>query len=161
MRQASDVVKAAVGRLPAKEQPREEIAIVLRRQLGVGEAPGLVSIRVDTSRGSKPPAPIGSLTDAALRCRLAHFNQHSANEIAAVRQALRNAEGQVTVYETWPGLASCLQFWYKFAGSQIRPVEWVCDKCGESARENIGGNVDESLPRRCRCGEAKQLTVPR
>jgi hypothetical protein len=139
----------------------QTFAIVLSRLPKIDSGPGLILLTVDTSRGVEPPAKIGTLTDAALRGRLAHFDQHSANELAAVRHALGKDQGQVTVYESWSGLGSCLKFWHGFVGSQIRPVTWICEKCGTAARENIGGSVGESFARRCRCGEIKQLTVPK
>jgi hypothetical protein len=63
----------------------QKFAILLSRLPKVENAPGLILLTVDTSQGSEPPAKVGTLTDAALRGRLAHFDQHSANELAAVR----------------------------------------------------------------------------
>src|ERR1022692_3479670 len=97
-------------------RPRQEVAILLERLPGIDEAPGLIVSRIDLSKGTKPPRKIGILTDAALRGRLAHFDAHSANQLAAVRQALRPDRGQVTIHETWPLLSTCLRFWQSFAG---------------------------------------------
>jgi hypothetical protein len=103
---------------------------------------------------------MGTLTDAALRGRLAYFDAHSANEIAAVRKALSIDSGQATVYESWPALEGCLRFWYGFIGSVIRPIESTCDSCGKQNRESVGGSVGESFLRRCGCGHVSRITVP-
>jgi hypothetical protein len=139
----------------------QTFAIHLSRQPGVNEAPGLILLTVDASQGAGPTTKIGALTDAALRGRLAHFDVHSANEIAVIRRALSSDAGQATVYESWPGLDSCVQFWYGFVGSRIRVMAWTCETCGKSGRENIGGSVGESFLRRCACGQATRLTVPK
>lgn len=96
-----------------------------------------------------------------MRGRLASFDAHSANEIAAVRRALSIENGQATVYERWPALEGCLRFWYGFVGSQIRPIEWDCEVCLASNRDSIGGTVGESFPRRCACGHVSLVTVPK
>jgi hypothetical protein len=140
---------------------RQTIAILLTRLPGVGDMPGLIGLMVDTSAGAKPPARIGTLTDAALRGRLAHFDLHSANEVAAIRRALSADSGRTTVYESWPRLESCLQFWYGFVGSQIRLIAWTCEKCGAASQERIGGSVGESFPRLCSCGQVQRVTVPK
>ena len=136
---------------------------MLSRLPRVGDAArqGLIRLSVDTSEGAAPPARVGALTDAALRSRLAHFDQHSANEIAAVRHALGKDGGCVTVHETWSGLHSCLQFWRGFVGSRIQTFAWLCEKCGSNAEERVGGSVGESFALRCRCGEIKETTVPK
>jgi hypothetical protein len=139
----------------------QTFTILLSRLPKVDNAPGLILLMVDASRGTKTPRRIGTLTDAAVRGRLAHFDLHSANEVAAIRQALKNDKGQATVYESWPNLNSCLQFWYGFVGSQIRPIEWSCEKCGASNRENVGGSVGESFSRVCKCGQTTQITIPK
>ena len=139
----------------------QTFAILLSRLPKVDNAPGLILLMVDASQGTKTPRRIGTLTDAAVRGRLAHFDLHSANEVAAIRQALKNDRGQATVYESWPNLNSCLQFWYGFVGSQIRPIEWSCEKCGAPNRENVGGSVGESFPRVCKCGQTTQITIPK
>lgn len=141
----------------------QRFAIVLSRLPKMKDAPGpgLIRLAVDTSRGASPPARVGALTDAALRSRLSHFDQHSANEIAAVRQALGKDGGLVTVHETWSGLGSFLQFWRGYVGSRIQPFEWLCEKCGNNACENVGGTVGECFALRCRCGHVRQVTVPK
>jgi hypothetical protein len=141
----------------------QKIAILLSRFPKVADAPrpGLIRLSVNTSEGAAPPVRVGTLTDAALRGRLAHFDQHSANEIAAVRQALGKDEGSVTVHETWSGLHSCLQFWSGFIGSRIQTFAWRCEKCGSNADERVGGVVGESFALRCPCGEIKEATVLR
>ena len=140
---------------------RKTFAIVLARLPRIADMPGWISLKVDTTDGARAPARVGTLTDAALRSRLSHFDTHSANEIAAARKALAIDSGEVVLYESWPGLAGCLQFWHSFIGSQIRPVEWICEKCGASARESIGGSTGESFPRRCACGQVTRITIPK
>lgn len=137
----------------------QTVAIVLNRLPTVENGLGLISFMV-ASQATGSPARTGTLTDAALRGRLAHFNAHSANEIAAVRKALSIAAGQATVYENWPAIESCCRFWYGFVGSQIRVIEWVCEGCGKHNRDAVGGSVGESFPRRCACGQVSTITVP-
>lgn len=137
----------------------QTFAIAMSRLPGVDNAPGLILLTVDVS--GKAPKRVGTVTDAGLRGRLAHFDAHRANEIAAIRQALATESGEATVYESWPGLARCLQFWHGFTGSQIRPIEWTCEKCGASGSVEIGGSVGESVVRRCACGQANRMTVPK
>jgi hypothetical protein len=139
----------------------QTFAILLSRLPRVENTPGLILLRVDASRGSEAPTTVGTLTDAALRGRLAHFDLHSANELAAVRKALSADSGEATVYESWSALENCLQFWYGFTGSQIRLMAWTCEACGKTRRESIGGSVGESFPRLCACGQATRLTVPK
>lgn len=136
-------------------------AIVLNRLPRIADAPGLISLKVNGSGGAGTSTRRCVLTDAALRGRLAHFNAHSANEIAAIRKALAIEEGKATIYENWSGLAGCIKFWYGFVGSQIRPIPWTCEKCGAPNQDSIGGCVGESFLRRCACGEAARLTVPK
>lgn len=116
---------------------------------------------VDGSKGAAAPTRMGTLTDAALRGRIAHFDAHSANEIAAVRRALSIESGQATLYESWAGLDGCLQFWHGFVGSQIRTIAWTCENCGTTDRDNVGGSVGESFLRRCGCGQVTRITVPK
>jgi hypothetical protein len=139
----------------------QTFAIHLNRLPGINDAPGLILLSVDASEGAGQSTKVGTLTDAALRGRLAHFDLHSANEIAAIRRALSDETGRATVYESWPELDSCLQFWYGFVGSRIRVMVWTCEKCGKAARENIGGSVGESFLRLCACGQATHVTVPK
>ena len=133
-------------------------AIVLSRLPAMNSRPGLVSFLIDSAEGGKSRP--GTLTDVALRGRLAHFDAHSANEIAAVRKALSADNGSVVVYESWPALDSCLRFWYGFVGSQIRPIESACEACGAMNRGSVGGAVGESFLRLCGCGEVSRVTVP-
>lgn len=139
----------------------QTVAILLSRLPKTENAPGLILLRVDASRGSAPPTTIGALTDAALRGRLAHFDLHSANEVAAIRHALSSDSGEATVYEIWPAVQSCLQFWHSFTGSRIRPMTWTCEACGKTGRESIGGSVGETFARLCACGQATRVTVPK
>ena len=137
------------------------VAILLSRLPRIENAPGLILLRVDATGGASAPTTVGSLTDAALRGRLAHFDLHSANELAAVRHALANDAGEATVYENWFGLENCLQFWYGFAGSRIQIVAWTCEACGKTSRQNIGGTVGETLALLCACGRTSRATVPK
>ena len=105
---------------------QEVISIKFSRLPRVDETPGLVTLAI-ASDGAAPPRRLGALTDVALRGRIAHYDLHGANEVAAIRAALRTDNGQITVRESWSGLNSCLHFWHDFVGSQIRPVEWTCE----------------------------------
>jgi hypothetical protein len=138
---------------------RPLFAIQFRRLPRVDGTPGLVSLTVDESNGVAKTRRLGALTDVALRGRLGHFNLHSANEIAAIRRALGEEEGQITVHEGWGGLASCLRFWHDFIGSQIRRVEWTCERCGSENAEQVGSSVGETFSRACKCGAVKQITT--
>jgi hypothetical protein len=133
-------------------------AILFSRQPRVDESPGLVSLAIHEAAGAVP-RKIGALTDVALRGRLAHFDIHSANEVAAIRRALGADCGQVTVHEGWSGLTSCLHFWQDFVGSQIRSVEWTCERCSVVNREDVGSSVGETYSRACRCGRVKRITT--
>jgi hypothetical protein len=148
-------------RLPPRQNVPQTIAIVLSRLPGVDNIPGLITFLVDDAGARNASEKAGTLTDAALRGRLAHFDAHSANEVAAVRKALSTENGQITVYESWSGMKGCLQFWHGFIGSQIRPIPWTCEACGAANRDSIGGSVGESFPRRCGCGQATRITVPK
>ncbi len=162
LREATEGFLSSVNPVRRKTMSAPQVfAILFTRLPRVENAPGLILLRVDSSRGSEPPTMVGTLTDAALRGRLAHFDLHTANELAAVRKALANDSGEATVYEHWSGLESCLQFWYGFSGSQIRLMAWTCEGCGETRRESIGGSVGETFPRLCPCGQATHLTVPK
>jgi hypothetical protein len=138
---------------------RQTFAIRFSRLPRVADAPGLIALSVDTSNGTQAPKRIGALTDVALRGRLAHFDAHSANEVAAIRQALGPDRGEVTVYENWSNLGSCLQFWHGFVGSRIRSVDWTCAACAAPDRAEVGASVGESFLRRCRCGKVNRVTV--
>ena len=134
-------------------------AIKFNRLPKVDETPGLVVLTIDSTNGLGSPRRIGAVTDVALRGRLAHFDLHSANEVAAIRQALKPDHGQVTVHEGWSGLGSCLQFWHDFVGSQIRPVEWTCEGCAVINRLDVGASVGETFSRACRCGKVQRITT--
>ena len=136
---------------------RQPVAIVLSRLPGIDRVPGLIFFSIETG-AARPAGRQGMLTDAALRSRLAHFDAHSANEIAAVRRALAADNGRTTVYEDWPELESCLRFWYGFAGSKIRPIESACGWCGKLDRDSVGGSVGESFLRFCECGRVSRIT---
>ncbi|MFY9551471.1 MAG: hypothetical protein WAU32_10000 [Thermoanaerobaculia bacterium] len=138
---------------------QQVFAIKFSRQPRVDESPGLVYLTIDGSNGVGPPRKVGALTDVALRGRLAHYDLHSANEVAAIRQALRPDHGHVTVHEGWSGLGSCLQFWHDFTGSQIRVVEWTCERCSALNRENVGSSVGETYSRACKCGKIRRITT--
>jgi len=140
---------------------RPTFGITLVRLPAIDEAPGLIAVTVVSSQRSRSPSSIGFLTDAALRGRLSHFDWHSANEIAAIRRALATANGEITIYESWPGLAGCIEFWTNFVGLQVHAMEWTCEQCGTAARELIGGSVGETFPRRCECGKVARITIPK
>ncbi|HEY2797421.1 MAG TPA: hypothetical protein VGK26_05990 [Thermoanaerobaculia bacterium] len=134
-------------------------AIRFNRLPKVDNAPGLILLAIDTSNGASPPRRIGVLTDAALRSRLAHYDLHSANEVAAIRKALAQDRGQATTYEGWSGAGSCVQFWHDFVGSQIRPMDWTCEHCSALNQQNVGASVGEAFARACKCGKVKHITV--
>ena len=131
----------------------------LSRLPRVDRTPGLVALSVAgvgaLDRGQK----IGELTDVALRGRLAHFGAHSANEVAAIRRTLQADDGEITIHEGWPALSNCLTFWNDFTGSQIRSVEWKCERCEALHRDNVGANVGETYARACRCGRITRITT--
>jgi len=135
-------------------------AIELCRLPTMDDRPGLISFLIGGGVAGRLEGKSATLTDAALRGRLAHFDAHSANEIAAVRKALAVENGRTTVYEAWPALDGCLRFWYGFVGSQIRPIESACEACGKLNRGSVGGSVGESFLRRCGCGRVSRITVP-
>ncbi|MCA1582744.1 MAG: hypothetical protein LC796_15405 [Acidobacteria bacterium] len=161
----SESLKGRPGTAPrsiprrARAEPRS-FAIGLTRLAKVDESPGLILLTVGESTGTAPKK-IGLLTDAALRGRLAHFDAHSANEIAAIRRALLLESGHTTIFETWSNLPGCLGFWSGFMGLQIRRIEWTCEGCGVPAFESIGGSVGELFPVLCRCGVKTRVTVPK
>lgn len=138
---------------------RQVFALKFCRLPKVDDTPGLILLTIDLSRGVGRPRKVGVLTDIALRGRLGHYDLHSANELAALRKALQPDRGQVTVHEGWSGLSSCLRFWHDFAGSQIRPVEWICEVCAAVNREDVGASVGETYSRACRCGRIERITT--
>ena len=127
-------------------RPQQILALKLCRLPAVGETPGLILLTVDVSDGVDRPRQVGVLTDVALRGRLGHYDLHSANELAAIRKALQPESGQITIHETWAGPGSCLRFWHDFVGSQIRPVEWICEGCSALNRLDVGASVGEPAP---------------
>ena len=135
------------------------LALKLRRLRAVDETPGLIVLTVDVSQGVDPPRQVGVLTDVALRGRLGHYDLHSANELAAIRKALQPESGQITIHETWSGLGSCLRFWHDFVGSQIRPVEWICEGCSALNRQDVGASVGETSSHSCKCGRIERITT--
>jgi hypothetical protein len=137
--------------------------IEFRRLRRVDQSPGLVALSIKATDGSEAPATrIGVLTDVALRGRLAHWNLHSANEVAVIRRTLDAEQGRVTVQEGWPGMSSCLRFWHDFGGSQIRVVEWTCQACAANNRVAVGALAGEAFSRKCRCGKVSRVsrTIP-
>ena len=154
----STVATRRVTRSPAVKN--QTFAVLLTRLAKVGDSPGLILLQVDSGAG-EPLTRIGALTDAALRGRLSHFDLHSANEVATIRQALKTEAGKTTLYESWPSLEGCLQFWYSFFGSQIRPVEWTCEKCATVNREDVGSSAGEPFSRACQCGQVLAITIGR
>jgi hypothetical protein len=136
------------------------ISIHFVRLPGEPAETGLILLSVETG-SAEGRTRLGSLTEAGLRGRLAHYDLHSANEIASIRHALAAHDGTACIEETWSSLDSCLQFWHSFFGSQIRPLEWACDTCGTAHREEVGGSVGETFSLRCDCGRLNQLTLPR
>jgi hypothetical protein len=138
---------------------QQQFAIEFSRQPNVDDAPGLVQLAIRESSGTVAPRKIGAVTDVALRGRLAHYDLHGANEVAAIRKALKAENGRITVHEGWPALASCLHFWHDFVGSQIRAVEWACEGCSAPNRENVGSSVGETYARVCKCGKIKRITT--
>ena len=143
------------------QSAQQTFAIQLSRLPKVGDAPGLILLTVAAPEGAEAPKKVGALTDAALRGRLAHFDAHSANEISALRKALSQESGKATIYERWPRLDGCLQFWHSFVGSRIRALAWTCEKCSTTERENVGGSSGECFLRRCKCGQVNRITVPK
>lgn len=158
----SRVRKNPALRLSARKpaDTHQTFAVLLTRLAKVDDTPGLILLQVDSGAG-EPPTRIGALTDAALRGRLSHFDLHSANEVATIRQALKTEAGKTTLYESWPSLEGCLQFWYSFFGSQIRPVEWTCEKCSAVNREDVGSSAGEPFSRACTCGQVLVTTIGR
>ena len=134
-------------------------SIAFNRLPRVDDLPGLVSLTIDDTNGARPGKTIGALTDVALRGRLAHWDNHSAIEVAAVRRALGPDYGRAAVFEGWSDMGSCVRFWHDFAGSTIRSLEWTCGRCSEVHREEVGASVGEVLSRRCQCGTIKRVTI--
>jgi len=140
-------------------RPQQILALKLCRLPAVGETPGLILLTVDVSDGVDRPRQVGVLTDVALRGRLGHYDLHSANELAAIRKALQPESGQITIHETWAGPGSCLRFWHDFVGSQIRPVEWICEGCSALNRLDVGASVGETSSHSCKCGRIERITA--
>ena len=144
---------------PRGTKTQQIFTLHLIRLPRVDDRPGLVALSVGGAGALDPRQKLGELTDVALRGRLAHFGAHSANEVALIRRALQVEDGQIVVHEGWPGRASCLKFWNDFTGSQIKPVEWLCEKCQTIHRDNVGANVGETYARACRCGRITRITT--
>lgn len=121
--------------------------------------PGLLLLVIDGADAMGRRRQIGAVTDAALRGRLAHFDLHSANEVAAIRQALKRDDGEVVIREGWSDLGSLLHYWHDFVGSRIRTIDWNCESCAAPHRENVGASVGETFSRACRCGQVARITV--
>jgi len=128
----------------------------------VGTAPGalgLIAVAVE-SPDRKRAVRLGSLTDVALRSRLAHFDAHPANEIAALRRALASAGGEFALTERWSERQACLHSWYGFTGAKMQLIEWTCEKCGAPCRESAGGGPGELFLLVCSCGHAASFPIP-
>jgi hypothetical protein len=121
--------------------------------------PGLISVAVE-SADRKRAARLGSLTDVALRSRLAHFDAHPANEIAALRRALASEGGEFVLTERWPAREACLRSWYGFTGAKMKLIEWTCEKCSAACRENAGGGPGELFLLVCSCGQTATFPIP-
>ncbi len=134
-------------------------ALRFRRLAKVDDTPALVLLTIDDPSGVGPRRKVGVLTDVALRGRLGHYDLHSANELAAIRKALEADGGRVTVHEGWSGPEQMLKFWRGFNGSQIRSIEWTCEKCSIVNREHVGASVGETYARACPCGEITRITT--
>jgi hypothetical protein len=145
---------------PRAAKTQQIFALSLSRLPRVDETRGLVALRVSGANGRGEGRKLGDLSDVALRGRLAHFGVHPANELAAIRRALDVDDGEITIHEGWPGLDSCLRFWNEFTGSQIRVVEWKCERCEAVHQDNVGANVGETYSRACRCGRVTRITTP-
>jgi len=126
--------------------------IGLRRLQEIAPQPGMVSLTVRVAGATSGVAPLGKLTDAALRARLAHFDAHSANEIAALRRAMAAAGGESSVTETWKDREACLRHWDAFTGSKLNPVEWKCEACGDAGIERLGRAPGELVNVKCAHG---------
>ena len=144
---------------PRPARTQQIFALSLFRLPRVDDSPGLVALTISGAGSQERGRKVGDLTDVALRGRLAHFGAHSAIEVAAIRRALQSDDGQITVHEGWPALGSCLKFWIDFTGSQIRPVEWKCERCQAVHLDNVGANVGERYSRACRCGRVTRITT--
>jgi hypothetical protein len=149
------------GRVPTVAVAAPTFTILLKRLPPVDDAPGLIALRVDGSRGLRPTTRLGNLTDAALRGRLAHHDAHSANEIAALRKALAAEKGEFTLQESWAKREACLRFWFGFIGSKIHTIECVCEKCGAALRDRVAGTAGETFRLRCACGQVAQILAPK
>jgi len=134
-------------------------AIRLRRLRRADDTVRLLSVSIAASGGKGVARRVGALTDVALRARLSHWNLHSANEVAALRKALDGERGEATLYEGWPALANCWQFWHDFVGSQITRLEWSCEVCQSPASRDVGASRGETVTIACKCGAVGRVTV--
>lgn len=136
----------------SRPAPRVTFEIGLRRLPGIAPLAGMVSLTVRAAGDTSRATLLGKLTDAALRARLAHFDAHSANEIAALRRAMAAAGGEFLVTETWKDRDACLRHWYAFTGSKLQPVDWKCETCGEAGVERLGRAAGEVVHVKCAHG---------
>lgn len=116
--------------------------------------PGLIDLTVRRAGENGRPARLGSLTDAALRARLAHFDAHSANEIAALRKALQPEGGEFALTESWKDRDEFLRHWYGFLGSMVHSTDWKCEACGDAGVERLARASGEVVHVRCARGHA-------
>jgi hypothetical protein len=137
-----------------KSTPRITFEINLRRLPGVEPLAGMVFLTFRAAGDTGRATVLGKLTDAALRARLAHFDAHSANEIAALRRAVATAGGEFSVRETWKDRDACLRHWYGFTGSRFQALEWKCEKCGDEGVERLGRTAGELVYVKCARGHA-------
>lgn len=128
--------------------------IALQRLPSPAPWPGLIDLAVRRAGESGRAARLGSLTDAALRARLAHFDAHSANEIAALRKALQPEGGEFALTESWKDRDEFLRHWYGFLGSTVHSIEWKCDACGDAGIARLGRAAGETVHVRCARGHA-------
>jgi len=123
--------------------------IELQRLPGVQPFAGMVSLTFRPLGAPGRAIRLGAVTDSALRARVAHFDVHSANEIAALRLALQPDGGRFALTESWSSRDACLRHWFGFLGSKLETVEWKCEKCGAEGVERVGRAVGEAVYLRC------------
>jgi len=133
--------------------------IGLRRLQDMTPLTGMISLTVREAGETGRATLLGKLTDAALRTRLAHFDVHSANEIAALRRAMAAPGGESSVTETWKDREACLRHWAAFTGSKLNPVEWKCEACGEAGIERLGRAPGELVHIKCARGHVVAIAA--
>jgi len=141
---------------PAKSTSRASRVVfdlALRRLRPASASPGLISLTV------RRPTILGTLTDAALRARLAHFDAHSANEIAALRRALDREGGEYAFTEEWRDREEFLKHWCGFLGSPVQPMDWTCEECGDTGAVRLGRAAGEAVQLRCARGHAVAIAA--